>query len=224
MQFIIAGFIFGLLIPYMARRFSKVAWATPAVILWQMCKIHKSKPQYKEDLIHRRLSKKYMWRCLMYGLISASLSALVWLMFAEVNTWWFLVFVWALLLAAEIDIRMLILPDFLTIPLIVSGFVFATYTSGFVTASESAAGAAVGYLLPLLATLLMLWYNSEAFGNGDIKMLIAIGAWMGPERLVWTILLSCIIFGICSVARRQRAGAYGPALSAAAIIILLFLA
>lgn len=224
MYYIIAGFLFGTIIPYLARRFAKFMPATPAYALYRMVKPNKKAAKSKNNLQYRRLLKKYRWRSLMYGVITAALSALVWAVFADAYTWWYLAFVWVLLLSAEIDLRILVLPDILTVPLLIAGFAFAAFAGGFISAPESAAGAVAGYVLPVAATLLMLWYSSEAFGGGDIKLLAAIGAWLGAERLIWTILLSCVIFGVCSALRRRRAGAFGPALAAAAIAILLFLA
>jgi len=224
MFFIISGFLFGILIPYLSRRFAKVAWGSPAVILWQIVKPHRLSAAVMAAPRYHSLIKKYLWRSLGYGVVTAGLSAWVWLVFAEVHTWWYLAFVWILLLSAEIDARILILPDVLTIPLLIAGFAFAAYISGFISAPESAAGAIAGYALPVLATLLMLWYSDEAFGGGDIKLLAAIGAWLGVERLIWTILLSCVVFGVYAAIRRQRAGAFGPSLAIAAIAVLLFLA
>lgn len=75
----------------------------------------------------------------------------------------------------------------------------------------------------VVATLLMLWRSVDAFGGGDIKLLSAIGAWLGLEGVIYTILLSCLVFGLYSAVRRQRAGAFGPSLSVSAVIILLWL-
>ena len=123
----------------------------------------------------------------------------------------------------EIDLKMLLLPDILTIPLLIGGFVFAAFFGVNVSAEESAAAAMAGYVLPVVATLLMLWRSVDAFGGGDIKLLSAIGAWLGLEGVIYTILLSCLVFGLYSAVRRQRAGAFGPSLSVSAVIILLWL-
>lgn len=46
--------------------------------------------------------------------------------------------------------------------------------------------------------MLMLWRSVDAFGGGDIKLLSAIGAWLGLEGVIYTILLSCLVFGLYS--------------------------
>lgn len=58
---------------------------------------------------------------------------------------------------------------------------FAAFFGVNVSAEESAAAAMAGYVLPVVATLLMLWRSVDAFGGGDIKLLSAIGAWLGLE-------------------------------------------
>lgn len=172
---------------------------------------------------YKQLKRKYLSRSLVYGALSALLSLLAFWRLGEEHLFWYLTFVWILLLLAEIDLKMLLLPDILTIPLLIGGFVFAAFFGVNVSAEESAAAAMAGYVLPVVATLLMLWRSVDAFGGGDIKLLSAIGAWLGLEGVIYTILLSCLVFGLYSAVRRQRAGAFGPSLSVSAVIILLWL-
>ncbi len=223
MIYAIYGFAIGFLIPYMARRFAKFMPATPAYALYRLIKPNKKVHKVKFSTRYRQLKKKYLTRSLIYGLISAFLSAMAFLRLGEVHLLWYMGFIWVLLLLAEVDLKMLLLPDILTIPLLIAGFVFAAFVGVHITAEESAAAALAGYVLPVLATLLMLWRSVDAFGGGDIKLLAAIGAWLGLEGVIYTILLSCLIFGLYSAVRHQRAGAFGPSLSVSAIIILLWL-
>lgn len=221
MIWIFASFVFGGLVPYMARRFAKFMPATPAYALYRLIKPNKH--TCRENEKYRQLKKKYMLRSLLYAFMSAGVSAVVVYKFGVLSQAWWIGFVWALILMAEIDFRMFLLPDILTVPLLICGFVFATTFNPNVSAFESATAALLGYFIPVLATVLMLWKNKEAFGGGDIKLLSAIGAWIGVEGLLYTILMSCVIFGICMFIKRQRTGAYGPALAMAAIIYLLIL-
>jgi len=220
MVYTVAGFLFGLLIPYMARRFSKFMPATPAYAIYRLIMPVKTTKKAKSDAKYKKLCKKYLMRSIGYAIICAVLSQMVVHNF-EANLWWYLIFVWVLLLLSEIDIRMFILPDILVIPLLIAGFVFASL-SDCGSAADSALGAAFGYIMPVVATLLMLWRSKDAFGGGDIKLLAAIGAWLGVAGVIYTILLSCLVFGVYSLARRQRAGAFGPSLAVSAVAVLLF--
>lgn len=223
MVYVICGLVLGLLIPYMARRFAKFMPATPAYALYRLIKPNKTARKAKDSVRYRQLMQKYLLCALGYGVATAVAAALVLCRLGEEHAGWYLAFVFVLLLLAEIDRRMLLLPDILTVPLLIAGFVFAACVGAPVSAAESAAAAAIGYLLPVVATLLMLWRSTEAFGGGDIKLLAAIGAWLGAENVIYVILLACLIFGLYAACRRQRAGAFGPALSLATVIILLWL-
>lgn len=223
MIYAVYGFVAGFLIPYMSRRFAKFMPATPAYALYRLVKPNKTVRKVKFSTRYKQLKRKYLSRSLVYGALSALLSLLAFWRLGEEHLFWYLTFVWILLLLAEIDLKMLLLPDILTIPLLIGGFVFAAFFGVNVSAEESAAAAMAGYVLPVAATLLMLWRSVDAFGGGDIKLLSAIGAWLGLEGVIYTILLSCLVFGLYSAVRRQRAGAFGPSLSVSAVIILLWL-
>lgn len=223
MIYAVYGFVAGFLIPYMSRRFAKFMPATPAYALYRLVKPNKTARKAKFSTRYKQLKRKYLSRSLVYGALSALLSLLAFWRLGEEHLFWYLAFVWILLLLAEIDLKMLLLPDILTIPLLIGGFVFAAFFGVNVSAEESAAAAMAGYVLPVVATLLMLWRSVDAFGGGDIKLLSAIGAWLGLEGVIYTILLSCLVFGLYSAVRRQRAGAFGPSLSVSAVIILLWL-
>lgn len=223
MIYAVYGFVAGFLIPYMSRRFAKFMPATPAYALYRLGKPNKTARKVKFSTRYKQLKRKYLSRSLVYGALSALLSLLAFWRLGEEHLFWYLTFVWILLLLAEIDLKMLLLPDILTIPLLIGGFVFAAFFGVNVSAEESAAAAMAGYVLPVAATLLMLWRSVDAFGGGDIKLLSAIGAWLGLEGVIYTILLSCLVFGLYSAVRRQRAGAFGPSLSVSAVIILLWL-
>ncbi len=223
MIYALYGFIAGFLMPYMSRRFAKFMPATPAYALYRLVKPVKIAKKTKFSTRYQKLKHQYLLRSLAYAVLAAVLSVLTFWRLGEMHLFWYLAFVWSLLLLAEVDLKTLLLPDILTIPLLIGGFVFAAFYGVNVSAAESAAAAAIGYLLPVVATLLMLWRSKDAFGGGDIKLLAAIGAWLGAEGVIYTVLLSCVIFGLYSFVRRQRSGAFGPSLSLSAIIILLWL-
>ena len=219
MFYILTGFVFGALIPYRSRRFAKFMPATAAYAIYRLIKPNKKSSKRNDK--YKRLLKDYKLRSFVYACVSALLSGLVLYRLGDANICWWLGFVWILLLLTEIDIKMFLLPDILTVPLLICGFVFATISNPFISPVESSIAALAGYIIPVIATLAMLWRSVDAFGGGDIKLLTAIGAWLGVEPLIYTILASCVIFGIYSLIKRQRAGAFGPALAVGAILVLL---
>lgn len=217
MLYALSGFVFGLFIPYTARRFAKFMPASFAFALWQIVKPSKNARRILKSPVY----KTYLWRALLSGLLTAALSYLFYDRFGVENICVKLAFLWILLLLAEIDWRIFLLPDLLTIPLLILGFFAAAWNIGFTIAPDSALGAAAGYFLPSLAALLLVWKNRDAFGGGDIKLLAAIGAWLGLEGLLYTIALASAGQLVIALLRRQKAIAFGPALAFAAIIIAI---
>lgn len=217
MIYAFCGLLFGLFVPYMARRFAKFMPASFAYGLWQIIKPSKNASQIKTNAKY----KSYLWRSLMSGLITAALSFVFFAHFGVQDLWWKISFLWILLLLAEIDYRMFLLPDILTIPLLILGFFASSWNFGFTIAPDSALGAVVGYFLPTLAALLLVWKNKDAFGGGDIKLLAALGAWLGLEGVIYTILLASVGQFLLALLRRQKAIAFGPALAFSAIIVAI---
>lgn len=224
MQYALYGFIFGLLIPYISRRFQKFMPATFAYGLYRIVK-----PNARVSAISRKKSRRfqtlmrgYVYRSLMWGVLAAVLSSIAVYFFGDAHIGWYLFFIWSLLLLTEIDYRMYLLPDILTIPLLLVGYVYAVAVGGWVEPAESAFGALLGYFLPVVASLFLVWKDKDMFGGGDIKLLAAIGAWLGFEKLITVILTAVVIFGFYSLIRRQRSGAFGPAIAAAAILVAFY--
>ena len=215
MLYALFGFLFGFAVPYMARRFGKFMPATFAYALIQLLKPEKL-------IINKRTLPKlkaYFWRSFMYGLVTAALSYMVVWRFGEGLVWGPLLFVWILVLLSEIDYRIYLLPDILTVPLLLLGFAFVAFGGGWIGVSQSASGALAGYFLPVLASLFIVWKHRDAFGGGDIKLLAGIGSWLGVDGVLWVILLSCLLFCVYALIFGRRQGAFGPAISISAIII-----
>lgn len=223
MLYAVYGFVFGIFIPYMARRFEKFMPATFAYALYQLFRPGKFlSAAQRRDVRYNRLKKSFLWRSFMWGLVSAALGFAAAYQFGEQHIFWYLYFIWSLLLLTEIDYRMYLLPDILTVPLLIIGFVYAVLIGSWVGPAESALGAFVGYFLPVVASLFLVWKNKDMFGGGDIKLLSAIGAWFGPEILIYVILTAVVLFLIYAMCRKLRSGAFGPAIAAAAIIIAFY--
>ena len=65
-------------------------------------------------------------------------------------------------------------------------------------------------------------------GGGDIKLVAVLGLWLGTEKLLNVVLISCIVAGICAgilILTKQKDRkdffAYGPYFALSAIYILL---
>jgi len=125
---------------------------------------------------------------------------------------------WVLLALAAWDLRCGLLPDRLTLPLLLAGLA-ATALLVPERLEAHLLGAAAGFLsLAGLRALYRLLRGREGLGLGDAKLLAAGGAWLGWEGLASVVLLACAAAALSLLPRRlagQRltrhsALAFGP--------------
>lgn len=234
MIYVVCGFLFGCLIPYMARRIGKLMPATMGNILLRIWFPVHYLPwaALKENQKYMTLFKRYLMRSLGWGIFTAAVTIFFVLNFNFYFRWWHIAFLWIALLLVEIDKRFMLLPDFLTLPLLVIGFAYAVFAvhSGswldneiFSHVQNSIGGAILGYLMPVIASLFILWKYPDAFGGGDIKLLCAIGAWVGIEKIAYIILGACIIFALSCLINHRRIGPFGPSIVYASLIVVALL-
>src|SRR5580704_3971926 len=93
------------------------------------------------------------------------------------------------LVAAGFDIRYRRIPNWLVLAGIVAGFVWNLYSSSWSGLGHAAAGLGLGFALyfPL--------YLLRARGAGDVKLLAAVGAIVGPMNCFWVFLLTALLGG-----------------------------
>jgi len=120
-----------------------------------------------------------------------------------------LVLVWGLIALTFIDLDTQLLPDDLTLPLLWLGLL-ANVGGLFTDPSSSVIGAAAGYFsLWSVYWLFKLVTGREGMGYGDFKLLAALGAWLGWQKLPAILLLSSVVgaavgITLIVVARRGR--------------------
>lgn len=105
---------------------------------------------------------------------------------------WFvsLILVWA----AWIDGKKLKVPNWLTFPLILGGWVTAGVWFGWPGVWSSLLGTAVGLFLLLPA------YAIGGMGAGDVKLLAGVGAWIGMVHTFWAFVVTVIVGAVIAVA------------------------
>lgn len=218
----VLGFLCGLPIPVVASRFGKVLPADPGLVLsllWH-------KPRMPKNKISPRYALwRYKWQKMIifsvcWGLIMAGLFACAGVYLGMNYLPWFGLFIVTTGVLMAIDHQYFLLPDFFTVPLLFCGFGFAVST-GFLTPWDSFIGAVFGYILCTLSVWLMHFRLKTAeFGAGDVKMVTALGAWLGYTGVNIALVLSFVFFAVWAGIVRKRTGAFGPALGLAAIIVL----
>lgn len=100
----------------------------------------------------------------------------------------------ALLVAMSgIDLRTTLLPDDLTLPLLWIGLLVST-TTLFVGPVDAIFGAAAGYLsLWAVNAAFRRIAGKEGMGQGDFKLLAALGAWCGLQGILPIVLIASFI-------------------------------
>ncbi len=141
----------------------------------------------------------------------------------------YILFCSALITIIWIDIYHQIIPDLISLPGIVLGFLFSFINSA-VTWQDSLIGLLTGGgFLYAIAFSYYLVRRQEGMGGGDIKLLAMIGAFLGWQSLLFVIFASSLtgsIIGVLILLKKKEGSKtripFGPFLSCSAIIYLFF--
>jgi prepilin peptidase CpaA len=98
------------------------------------------------------------------------------------------------LLACVPDVRTRRIPNTLTFGAALAAVVFHVVTSGWPGLRDSVAGWLLG------AALFFPIFALRGMGAGDVKLLAAVGAWLGPAQVVWVALITSMAGGILGLA------------------------
>lgn len=136
---------------------------------------------------------------------------------------------WFLLIAAFIDLKTYLLPDVLTLPVIVLGLMANTWHL-YCPLSHAILGCIIGYLFFAgIARVLSKLKQLEVMGGGDYKLLAGLGAWFGWEMLPAVVLIASLtgslIGAIYILATDQDMEVqipFGPFLSFAGLTVMIW--
>ena len=101
-----------------------------------------------------------------------------------------------LVVAAVIDGWKLKVPNWITFPMIIAGWVYSAAFSpfaGWEGLMYSLIGTAVGLALLLPA------YAIGGMGAGDVKLLAGVGAWVWPTVTIYAFAVSAIVGGLIAI-------------------------
>ncbi|WP_022670525.1 prepilin peptidase [Hippea alviniae] len=145
----------------------------------------------------------------------------------DINTLFYLLFCYMLIVGSFVDFKHYIIPDRISLGLMVLGLVFGYFAHRFLF---SLYGLVFGFaLLYFVAVLGKLLFKKEAMGGGDIKLLGGIGAFVGIKGVLFVLFFSSLIGSLVGIAliiakKTEMSGRipFGPYLSFAALIYLFF--
>lgn len=166
----------------------------------------------------------------MVELISGLFAWITWLKFGlHPQTVIYFAFIAALLAITFIDIDHRIIPDVISLPGIPIGFL-VSFAIPSVTWLASLIGILIGGgILLVIAWGYHLITGKEGMGGGDIKLLAMIGAFLGWQGVLFTIIASSFtgtLIGLLVMLRTRQgtklAVPFGPFLSLGAIMYVFF--
>ena len=109
--------------------------------------------------------------------------------------------------ACVTDLHSRRIPNWLTFGAAATAFVFHFAEGGQAAAQQAAAGWATGLFLFMPLFLL------GGMGAGDVKLLAALGAWLGPDAAFWMAIYGSMAGGVLAVAVALRHNYLRTALS-----------
>jgi prepilin peptidase CpaA len=123
-----------------------------------------------------------------------------------------------LAIASAFDLSRKEIPDTLTVLLLL-----------WAVTATSAGWSDIGWTRALIGVLIAFGLGALAFrfgllGGGDVKLMVGLGACLGPLGLCVTLMLSALVGGILSLvalARGERDVAYAPAMAGGLLLAIL---
>ncbi len=222
--YILCGIISGFFIPFIAGRFGKIIPADPGNLLLNLFHRPRFPTVYDpaRGFFLRQLWKKlYLW-AVFWAITNGGLFALSYFILPESMHIFAAVLIWSLNVCTVIDAQYYLLPDFFTLPLLLLGFAFHLSVN-VQDISFALTGAVCGYAVSILSVLALAKAEHKELGAGDVKMMTALGAWLGMIGLNICLILSFFLFILFSILPVQKKGAYGPALGTATLIVFFVL-
>ena len=162
----------------------------------------------------------------------AAVAVAVWAVLADpAGAWANCALGWTLLALAWIDAISFRLPDLLTLPLIPAGLALAWWDDPAVATDHAWAAAAGFAVFRGVALAYRRLRNRDGLGEGDAKLLAALGAWTGLAGLAPVVLGAALAGLLAALAMRLRGQAigaataipFGPCLALAGWLVRLYL-
>lgn len=185
----------------------------------------------------RHCAKPISWRYPLIEVLGACAAAAAWWRWEGDWLWSLAAFavLIALMCVAFIDCDTFLIPDELSLGMVVTGLLasFLNPTLGDAAMGRvlaSAVGAAVGFgMCWALAMFGEKLFGREAMGAGDIKLLAGVGAWTGALGAFDTLIIGSFIGAAYGGAlllsgriKKQQPIPFGPFLSAGAVFTLFY--
>ena len=185
------------------------------ILLKGRCRNCKSKISIQYPMVEFLSGLIYLIIYLIYGL---SVQTLIYIILSS-----------ALIIIAFIDLNEQIVPDVISLPGIVTGFIISFFVP-YISFINSALGVVVGGGIILIIALVgSMIFKKEAMGGGDVKLAAMIGAFLGWRYTIISLFLGFFlgalagIFLILSkIKSKEEMVPFGPFIALGSLITLLW--
>jgi len=185
------------------------------ILLKGRCRNCKSKISIQYPIVELLTGLIYLIIYLIYGL---NIQTLVYIILSS-----------ALIIIAFIDLNEQIVPDVISLPGIVIGFIISFFVS-YISFINSALGVFVGGGIILVIGLTgSVIFKKEAMGGGDVKLAAMIGAFLGWRYIIISLFLGFfigalagIILILSKIKSREDAIPFGPFIVLGSFITLFW--
>lgn len=137
----------------------------------------------------------------------------------------YIIFISAGMIIFFIDYNQRIIPDVISLPLVVIGIAVSFFPAIDITWKSALSGAVFSFLVFLAtAYVFKLFTGKESLGGGDIKLMTAIGSFIGIIGTIFTIFFSsgiALIILIVIGHDRRKEFPFGPFLIFGAVLYIL---
>lgn len=185
----------------------------------------------------RHCKQPISWQYPAVELLTSALTVLfVYRYGLSVWTFGVLIAVYFLIILSVIDLQLMIIPDRFSLGLIVLGLAFAWCNPNFEGVwwqkeLASLLGAAVGLFGVLAIALIGTWiFKKEAMGGGDVKLMAGVGAFIGWQGVVTTVIMGSffgLVYAVFLMIFKGKKGGdaipFGPFLSLGALVNFWYL-
>lgn len=182
------------------------------------------------------ISAQYLISEILCGSVFTMLAIVALPQFSEIQVCCFFLYFCLLYSLSVIDFQHLILPDSLVSLLLWSGLLCSVLGITDIEPRSAICGAVIAWIL--LYTLMVTYEKirgREGLGYGDVKLVAAITAWLGleklPELILWSAAAGILVYLLCTLMNKRRSLdvqdpdaakhyiPFGPSISMVAIVI-----
>jgi prepilin peptidase CpaA len=121
-----------------------------------------------------------------------------------------------LAVATFTDLRSRRIPNWLVLPFMVAGLGVSSWQHGWTGLGQSLEGLALGAVLYGILSFM------GGMGMGDVKLVAAIGAWVGPDQLFVALVITAMAGGLMALIWALKGGFLGELFSGAGDLVFGF--